>query len=240
MNTKRVLFVVVIQVAIIGCVTAASHANVIENTQNCIFETEAASLVKTDFLFEILSNHEMIVLAEKTDKHLKGELASPSSPISMARLFVKKKNFSKAIASYEQAIDSEKDLNEKANYYYELALVIYDQKDYPRVRDLAIEAINLRPGWGKPYILIGNIYASSANLIGESDLQQRIVYCLAVDQFINAKAIDPAVSSEANEDIGKYSQFFPNKEDALFENIKAGSIYKIGGWINESTTVRLR
>jgi hypothetical protein len=84
------------------------------------------------------------------------------------------------------------------------------------------------------------IYASSANLIGESDIQQRIVYCLAVDQFINAKAIDPQVTSEADEDIGKYSQFFPNKEDALFENIKAGSIYKIGGWINESTTVRLR
>jgi len=240
MNTKRVLFIVVIQVAIIGYANAASHADVVVNTRNCISETNVASSEKTDFLFQILNSHEWNILSTFTDKHTKGESATPTSAISMARLFVKKKNISKAIASYEQAINSETDKNEKANYYYELALVIYDQKDYPRVRDLAMKAINLRPEWGKPYILIGMIYASSAKLIGESDIQQRIVYCLAVDQFINAKAIDPEVASEANEDIGKYSQFFPNKEDALFENIKAGSIYKIGGWINESTTVRLR
>jgi len=162
------------------------------------------------------------------------------SAFSMARLFLKRSNTAKAIDYYEEAINSEKDKYEKANYCYELAQVIYTQKNYSRVRDYARQAISLNPEWGKPYILIGKVYAASSKSIGESDIQQRLVFCLAVDQFIKAKAVDPDVTAEANKEIATYSQYFPNKEDAFFENLKAGSTFKVGGWINESTTVRLR
>lgn len=152
----------------------------------------------------------------------------------------KKRNVAKAIEYYEQAINTVKDQCEKANYCYELAQVIYEQKDFPKVRNLANQAISLNPKWGKPYILIGKIYADSSKSIGESDLQQRIVYCLAVDQFIKAKTVDPESAAEAEKEIAQYSQYFPGTEDAQFENVKAGNNYKIGGWINESTIVRLR
>lgn len=137
-------------------------------------------------------------------------------------------------------LNSEKDKFKQANEYYELALGLYTKKNYPKVRNYARQAISLYPGWGKPYLLLGKIYAESAKSIGESDFQQRIVYCLAVDQFIRAKTVDPEVTAEADKEITTYSRFFPVKEDASFENIKAGSSFKIGGWINESTIVRLR
>jgi hypothetical protein len=137
-------------------------------------------------------------------------------------------------------IKTEKDKIKQANDCYELALGFYTKKNYPKVRDYARQAISLNPVWGKPYLLVGKTYAESAKSIGESDLQQRIVYCLAVDQFIKAKEVDPEVTDEASREITAYSQYFPGKEDAAFENIKAGSSYKIGGWINESTIVRLR
>jgi len=142
----------------------------------------------------------------------------------------------------EEAIkrNSEKDKFKQANDYYELALGFYAKKNYPKVRNYARQAISLNPRWGKPYLLIGRIYAESSKSIGGSDLEQRMVYCLAVDQFIKAKAADPEVTAEADKEITTYSQYFPGKEEASFENIKAGSSFKIGGWINESTIVRLR
>jgi len=235
MKTMHKFLIAVILVSIIGSTSAVSHANVVKNA----VEDNLASSDKNDYLLEKKDSLEKIVSREVADKHTKDESSSLSA-ISMARFFIKKNNIVKAIASYEQAINSETDKYKKANYCYEFATVIYEQKDYQRVRNLANQAIAIKPDWGKPYVLIGKIYAASANLIGESDIQQRIVYCLAVDQFINAKTVDPDVTAEADKEIGIYSQYFPNKEDALFENISAGSIYKIGGWINESTTVRLR
>lgn len=136
--------------------------------------------------------------------------------------------------------NTEKENYKQANEYFDLALGFYAKKNFPKVRSYARQAIELNPGWGKPYLLIGRIYAESARSIGESDLHQRIVYCLAVDQFIKAKSIDPEITDEATRQIITYSQYFPGKEDALFENIKEGSSFKIGGWINESTIVRLR
>jgi tetratricopeptide (TPR) repeat protein len=235
MKTTHKFLIAVILVSIIGSTSAVSHANIVKNT----VEDNLASSDKNDYLLEKKDSPEKIASREVANKHAKDESSSPSA-ISMARLFVKKNDIAKAIASYEQAINSETDNYEKANYCYELATVIYEQKDYPRVRNLANQAIALKPDWGKPYVLIGKIYAASANLIGESDIQQRLVYCLAVDQFIKAKAVDPEITDEANKEIATYSQYFPNKEDAFFENLKAGSTFKVGGWINESTTVRLR
>lgn len=142
----------------------------------------------------------------------------------------------------EEAIkrNSEKDKFKQANDCYELALGFYTKKNYPKVRNYARQAISLNPRWGKPYLLIGRIYAESVKSIGESDLEQRMVYCLAVDQFIKAKAVDPEVAAEAEKEITTYSLNFPREEDATIENVKAGSSFKIGGWINESTIVRLR
>jgi len=200
---------------------------------------DLATLKKINYMLNREDCSDNKLYADVAEKLYKMEPTSQSA-FSMARLFLKRSNTAKAIEYYEEAINSEKDKYEKANYCYELAQVIYTQKNYSRVRDFARQAISLNPEWGKPYILIGKVYAASSKSIGESDIQQRLVFCLAVDQFIKAKAVDPDVTAEANKEIATYSQYFPNKEDAFFENLKAGSTFKVGGWINESTTVRLR
>jgi len=200
---------------------------------------DLATLKKINYMLNREDCSDSKLYADVAEKLYKMEPTSQSA-FSMARLFLKRSNAAKAIEYYEEAISSEKDKYEKANYCYELAQVIYTQKNYSRVRDYARQAISLNPEWGKPYILIGKVYAASSKSIGESDIQQRLVFCLAVDQFIKAKAVDPEVAAEANKEIATYSQYFPNKEDAFFENLKAGSTFKVGGWINESTTVRLR
>jgi len=137
-------------------------------------------------------------------------------------------------------LNKEKNIIEQANSLYDMAQGFYAEKNYPKVRNYALQAISLNPAWGKPWLLIGIIYAESAKSIGKSDLQQRIVYCLAVDQFIRAKTVDPEVTAEANKEIATYSRDFPGEREAALENINAGSSFKVGGWINESTIVRFR
>ncbi len=200
---------------------------------------DLATLKKINYMLNREDCSDSKLYADVAEKLYKMEPTSQSA-FSMARLFLKRNNTAKAIEYYEEAIATEKDKYEKANYCYELAIVMYGQKDFPRVRNYARQAISLNPEWGKPYLVIGDIYAASAQSIGDSELQQRMVYLIAVDQYVKAKNVDPDVTAEANKKIAQYSQYFPRKEDAFFEGIKEGSTIKIGGWINENTTVRLR
>lgn len=200
---------------------------------------DLATLKRINYMLNREDCSESKLYADVAEKLYKLEPSSQSA-FSMARLCLKRNSTAKAIEYYQEAINKEKDKYEKANYCYELAHVIYGKKDYPKVRSYALQAIGLNPEWGKPYILIGKIYADSAKSIGDTDLQQRIVYCLAVDYFVKAKAADEEYTGEANKEISQYSQYFPGKEDAFFENIKAGSSFTVRGWINESTIVRLR
>jgi hypothetical protein len=107
-------------------------------------------------------------------------------------------------------------------------------------RKYALEAAGLSPGWGMPYILIGNLYASSSYICDEDELQQKSVFWIAVDQFIKAKTTDTSLTIEANELIRKYTQYFPDAEDEFFYGINEGQEYNVDCWINEKTKVRIR
>ena len=49
---------------------------------------------------------------------------------------------------------------------------------------------------------------------------------------------DPLVAQEAQKFIRTYWQYMPKKEDIFQRTIKAGSSFKVGCWINRTTTVR--
>ena len=61
-----------------------------------------------------------------------------------------------------------------------------------------------------------------------------------VDMFMKAKSIDNVLTNKANKRISTYSKYFPSKEDCFFNDIEAGSSYKVGCWIGRSTRVRTR
>jgi tetratricopeptide (TPR) repeat protein len=200
---------------------------------------DLASLKRINYMLNRQDCSDSKLYADVAEKLYQLEPTAESA-FSMARLFLKRQNTPKAIEYYDQAINAQKDKYEKASYCNELAQVLFSQKEFAKARNYARQAISLNPEWGKPYILIGKLYISSAKSIGETDTQQRMVYVLAVDQFAKAKSVDPEIAAEANKEIATYSQYFPGKEDAFFEGLKSGDSYRVGGWINETTTVRLK
>ena len=180
-------------------------------------------------------------LFARTSENLYKLEPSSQAAYNLARLFFRKEEFDKSVSYYEEAIESEQDLQLKSKYQYELGLIQFSKyDDYPKARTLARSAAENNPTWGEPYILIGNLYASSSIRCGDNEFEKSTVFWAAVDKYIKAKTVDPSCNEDATELINKYSQYFPNVEDAFFYGFENGQPYTVGCWINESTTVRAR
>lgn len=158
---------------------------------------------------------------------------------NLAKMFIKKKEFSKSKGYLEQAIELEEDAEIKADLHFKLASINFFNKNYSGVKSHALKAASLKPNWGQPYLLIGKAYASYSKSYGSTELEKKAVYWVAVDKFIKAKAVDAECAEEARSLINDYSRHFPRTEEAFFEGIKQGDTYKVGAWINESTKARL-
>lgn len=164
---------------------------------------------------------------------------SPEAAYNMARMYVKADQHEKAESFYKKAIESEKDPANLSKYYYELATLNFN--DSPQeARSYLKKSYENNPGFGKAYMLLGDLYAHNSKAYGQNDFEHSMVFLVAVDYFNKAKKADPSVAAEANEKINTYSQYFPPKEEAFFYGLTEGQSYQVGGWIGESTTVRTR
>jgi tetratricopeptide (TPR) repeat protein len=156
----------------------------------------------------------------------------------LAKMYIKKENWTKALDYLKQATELQEDPNKKADLFYMTAVVYFQLKKYSQARANCYDVLKFRPNDGKAYILIGNMYAASAKSCGNNDLTNKVAYWAAVDKFIKAKNVDPSVADEAKKLINTYSQYFPATETIFFYDLKKGDKYKVGCWINETTTVR--
>lgn len=157
---------------------------------------------------------------------------------NLARLFLAKQDLAKAAGYYQNACDLQEDDIAKSQYYYEWSQVVFAQKGFQRVRELANLALKANPANGKAYLAIGKAYAADAQNIGQEQVEHNATYWAAVDKFMKAKQVDPSCEAEANDLINTYKKHFPNKEEAFMFGIQEGSSVTVGGWINEKTTAR--
>ena len=162
------------------------------------------------------------------------------SAYNMGSMSLEKQNYSAAANYFTQAINLQEDTDYKASYYLKLAYTYQMSKSYSNARSAANSAANLKPEWGEPYLMIGDIYVSSASSCSSSNLERGSVYWVAVDAFRKAKSIDDLLTQKADKRISTYSKYFPSKEDLFFEDLLSGDSYKVGCWIGRSTRVRTR
>jgi tetratricopeptide (TPR) repeat protein len=182
---------------------------------------------ETDFYYEIcaaLFKHEP-----------KAELA-----YHLAQLSKDRKSFNHAASYYKEAIELDTNPKAQARYYVELGDITYRELgNNSLARDYARKAIELDPESGHPYMLIGNIYVATKGC-AEDELAEKAIYWLAVDYYVKAKTMEPALTEIANKNIASYSKHFPDIETVFFHGYKEGDEYQVGCWINEKTKVRIR
>ena len=151
-------------------------------------------------------------------------------------------NYEETERMYEKAISLGAIEELKADIYYKVAIMHRTKlNDFGKAREYCYKAIEARPGWGEPYLLIGDLYASSGRKCGPgTGWDSQIVAWAAIDKYQKAKQVDPSVTEKAQEKINRYWAFMPLKQDIFFKNLKVGQSYRVGCWIQESTTIRAR
>jgi tetratricopeptide (TPR) repeat protein len=155
---------------------------------------------------------------------------------------IKADDYDGAIEFIKEAINLEGDVEKISEYNYKIAEMYYAMKDFSTSRSWARKASKDRPDWGKPYLLIGKLYASSGKLCGPgTGLESQRVIWPALDYFNKAKSVDASSAEEAQRLINKYWQYLPEKSEIFMAWGKGnGEAYFVDCWIQENTTIRTK
>lgn len=146
--------------------------------------------------------------------------------------------YGEALKYATKALELAPDNESKAKYHLEIAKIQQRNGDFSSARASALKSAQLKPS-GDPYLLIGDLYRASGKLCGPgTGFESQVIVWVAIDMYEKAKSVDPSVTSEANKKIADAKQYMPAKGECFFRDIKDGDTYKVGCWINETTTVR--
>lgn len=164
-----------------------------------------------------------------------------NNPAYLASNLYKSGDYNGALAKYQEAISSEADPSKKGSYHFSVASIQFRKlKKYSDARRSALQAAELRPNWGKPYMLIGDMYASTSGSCGKTPFDKGLAAIAAIDKYRKAKSVDPSFADEASQKIGKYSAYRPDQESAFMMGVKEGASKKVPCWIGETVTVSFK
>lgn len=164
---------------------------------------------------------------------------SAEAAFNMARRYVQRDDTERAKKYYQEAMDQESDDELLAKYYYEYAYFVFAKENALReARDYARRALNINPDYCEALMLIGDIYTAASSSFDGDQFQKESIFWLAVDYFERARRAGQDCAIDASQKVSTYRKYFPNKEEAFFRDVQEGDNYKIGGWINETTTAR--
>jgi hypothetical protein len=105
-------------------------------------------------------------------------------------------------------------------------------------RDMAREALKLKADYCEALMFIGEIYGQASKSFSSDEFEKQTVFWIAADYFEKASRIANCANGRSKANF--YSGYFPNKEEVFFRSLTEGQRYTIGGWINETTTVRVK
>ena len=189
------------------------------------------------FLVELEGKWAQYAAAENAKRQ---EEFNANNPNVMAKKFYDAGDYNGAIAKYNEALAQESDPSKQAGYKFSIASIQGRKlKQYSKARSTALEAARLRPGWGNPFMLIADLYATSASRCGD-DWDNRMAVLAAIEMYRKAKSTDPSVSDDANKKIGRYLNARPAKQEGFMRKVSEGDRVKVGCWIGETVTVKFK
>lgn len=165
---------------------------------------------------------------------------SASSAYMMAVKNMKEENWGQAAKYLNESISlfGPEDALKKEKAYMMLGQVYLAQRNFSAAKSTALKMLETNPYDGNAYILLGDAYAFGASTCGDDEVSKRAGYWAAVDKYLQARKVDPEVAETATKRIATYSAYFPSTETIFFHGYKEGETYRVGCWINETTTVR--
>ncbi len=161
----------------------------------------------------------------------------PSADVYVYLGTLKSKNNDRngAIADFNKAVELEADSDRKSNILYKIATIVR-RGSKSQARNYAQKAIDANASNGKAYLLIANLYASSANACGDTPFDKRAVYWRAAAMADRAAKVDPSISARARKSAASYRAKAPDKT-MIFNADMAGKTISFNCWIGGSVKV---
>jgi tetratricopeptide (TPR) repeat protein len=141
-----------------------------------------------------------------------------------------------AMVDFDKALSLETDGVKKSKIAMKVAAINKRKGSKSAARSYAQKAINANPSNGRAYLLISNLYASSANACGTTSFDKRAMYWKAAGMAAKAGRLDPSVRSSANQAVASYSGKAPSKE-MIFSSGMAGKTVTFSCWVGGSVKV---
>ncbi|WP_222981739.1 tetratricopeptide repeat protein [Flagellimonas meishanensis] len=155
--------------------------------------------------------------------------------VYLGTLKSKNGNNNGAIADFNKAVELETDSYRKSNILYKIATTVR-RGSKSQARNYALKAIEANPSNGKAYLLIANLYASSANDCGSTPFEKRAIYWKAADMARKAGRVDPSLGGRASQSASSYADRAPTKE-MIFSSGMAGKTVSFSCWVGGSVQV---
>lgn len=169
---------------------------------------------------------------------LYAENPSASSAYRMGTMSYTRLDYNKAIEYFKAGMDLDDNDDRKADYALRIATAYTKIDSKANARSFAMKAAGLRSGWGDPYLLIGDLYASTKGC-GTNEFEVKSVFWAAIDKYEYARFIDPSVADAATQRIKNSKVHAPDKTLTFqYGKLEANTV-SVGCWINEDAKVRL-
>ncbi len=154
----------------------------------------------------------------------------------LGNIELRRRNQKQAIAYFEQSAALEQSVIKKADLYYEIAS-IFRNSDKAKAKEFALKAINTNAKFGKPHILLAEMYTSAGKECGLSEFDRKALTWLAVETLKKAEVAEPRYKTTVASLIKNFEKNKPTKDEAKAAKRKKGDTITYGCWINETITV---
>ena len=148
----------------------------------------------------------------------------------LANIYKNFKKYDEAINYYNQAIELESDSYEKSKILFRIATSFRKNGMFSKARTFYMQSLSFNPSNGKPYLAIGQMYATSAKNCGNSNFDQRAVYWLAAKEASKALKVDANLRKAAKKALNNYNAKAPQKSE-IFSSARDGEQIQVSCWI---------
>lgn len=148
---------------------------------------------------------------------------------------LQRKNTSKAMEYFNQAANMFDDNSKKAGVYLKMAS-LYMKSNKVQARNYARKALQVKPSYGKAYLIIASLYGSSINDCGTTTFEKRAMYWLAAQYADKAAAVDASLKAQAQKTAAQFRAAAPSRTE-IFNEGMSGKRIAFNCWVGESIVV---
>jgi hypothetical protein len=154
----------------------------------------------------------------------------------LGNIEMKRRNQKQAIVYFEQSAALETTPERKAVLYNDIA-AIFRNSDKAKAKEFAMKAIGHNAKFGKPYLLLAEMYFTASKECGLSEFDRKALSWLAIATVKKAEVAEPRYKTTVASLVKNFEKGKPTKDEAKAAKRKKGDVITYGCWINETVTV---